>query len=228
MYRLDAIPGHRRIAGSLLRASVGALASITFVPTVFALPLFPTAASVQLNGDAQFNGQDLVLTGGASELSSAWYQTPLSLTEAFRVSFSYRADVPFVSSGAGDGFGLVLQAAPTGLATLGQPGAPGNGYGGIANSLGLIVDIYDETLRLMQNGGNHALPNRTDWNTRDANGVWEHGVPGYPLPVGVDPDLTPPVCGIDPLHPLNNYCTVGGIVITDPGAVARHWKVGCC
>jgi hypothetical protein len=198
----------------------------TSIADAAAQTVVPGPASIQLNGDAQL-GQSLVLTNGPSQLSSAWYETPLSLASPFRVTFSYRAEPASPFFPVGGGFGLVLQAAPSGPGTLGQAGDPGFGYGGISNSLGLVVDLQGKTLRLLENGGNTALINRTDWNTRDANGVWEHGVPGYPLPAGVDPDVSPPICQVNVTASAVS-CTVGGIDM-DMGASIRlydHYYVG--
>jgi hypothetical protein len=88
-----------------------------------------------LNGKATYNGTRLRLTdGGASEASSAFASTPVNV-QSFATDFSFQLTNPNA-----DGITFTVQgSAPTALGVSGE----GLGYGGMAGSVAVKFDIYN-------------------------------------------------------------------------------------
>jgi hypothetical protein len=204
------------------RALVLILVLLIAAPVARGAVLTPGGASLQFHGSAHAGAGGLVLTDDDAQVGSVWYQTPVSLAEPFRVTFSYRTEsLGFPALGHGDGFAFVVQSPTGSLVPLGTASSgAGHGYGGIPNSFGLVVDTYQANELGLYRNGSTAFGGTTDWNTLDAIGNWKHGVPGFPLPAGIDPNATPPVCTTLP----QPSCTVGAAVFDlfgDPGSFAR-------
>ena len=88
-----------------------------------------------LNGSTTLNGTRLRLTdGGGYEASSAFYTTPVNV-QSFTTNFSFQ-----MTSAAADGMTFVIQ---NGAATALGQGGGSLGYGGIANSVAVKFDIYN-------------------------------------------------------------------------------------
>lgn len=96
-----------------------------------------STGSLTLNGGATLNNTRLQLTDGATwETKSAFYSMQLDV-QAFTSDFSFQLTNP-----TADGFAFVIQNnAPT---TIGS-GTGGLGYGGIAQSVALKFDLYNNS-----------------------------------------------------------------------------------
>ena len=104
-----------------------------------------TATGLQSNGRTKLNGTRLELTdGGASEASSAWFTTPVSV-QSFTTDFSFQLTNPNA-----DGMTFAIQNA--GLTALGPSGG-GLGYGaglpggtpGIPTSIAVKFDLFQNS-----------------------------------------------------------------------------------
>ncbi len=95
-----------------------------------------TQGVVILNGSGGLDDTRLQLTnGGANEASSAWYFQPVNI-QSFTTDFSFQLSNP-----GDDGITFAIQS--NGSTALGSPGA-GLGYQGIANSLAIKFDFYND------------------------------------------------------------------------------------
>jgi hypothetical protein len=109
-------------------------------------------SALALNGTAAptaptvLTGPVLQLANNVSQTSSAWLGTAIPVSSAFTTTFRFQI-TPAASSGPnsiGDGFAFVIQAAPTGAATLGATGyGMYIGYDGIPNSIAIEFDTYE-------------------------------------------------------------------------------------
>ena len=123
-----------------------------------------TPTGLSLNGDAALNSKKLRLTdGGQSEISSAWFSTPVNV-QTFDAQFSFQP-----TQAAGDGVTFTIQSA--GATAIG-PGGAGLGYGatspggrlGIPNSIAIKFDLYDnfgegvDSVGLYTNGVSPTVP----------------------------------------------------------------------
>ncbi len=102
-----------------------------------------SAGNLTLNGTALYSGTRLRLTdGGSQEKASVWYSTPLCV-QAFTQDFSFQLNNP-------DADGITFTIQNIGARALGYGGA-GLGYGatssggdpGIANSVAVKFDLYN-------------------------------------------------------------------------------------
>ncbi|MFN5532196.1 MAG: lectin-like domain-containing protein, partial [Planctomycetaceae bacterium] len=78
----------------------------------------------------------LTQSGQVNAANAAWANTAVAIDQPFAVSYTYTGP----ANGA-DGVAFVLQNDPRGTAAVGSSGG-GVGYAGIANSLGVVLDIY--------------------------------------------------------------------------------------
>jgi hypothetical protein len=78
----------------------------------------------------------LTESGQGNTANAAWYNTAVDIDQPFAVSYTYTGQ----ANGA-DGVAFVLQNDSRGTAVVGSIGG-GVGYAGIANSLGVVLDIY--------------------------------------------------------------------------------------
>lgn len=121
------------------------------------------ASGWQLNGTAALSESALQLTtSGTDQAGSAWYATPVTVTNAFTATFTFRFTSQGCGSGPADGIAFVIQNSPTtagdpptgGIYALGGQGgclgygsgsgsACPNGVGGIPNSVAVQFDTYD-------------------------------------------------------------------------------------
>jgi hypothetical protein len=123
-----------------------------------------TPTGLAMNGDASITNKSIRLTdGGPSEMSSAWYSTPVNV-QSFDAQFSF---LPTLASG--DGMTFTLQNS--GLTALG-PGGAGLAYGastpggpaGIPTSIAIKFDLYDNfgegvnSVGLYTNGASPTVP----------------------------------------------------------------------
>ncbi|MFN5528965.1 MAG: lectin-like domain-containing protein, partial [Planctomycetaceae bacterium] len=79
----------------------------------------------------------LTQSGVESTANAWWYDAPLPVNQPFAVSFTYTGQ----ANGA-DGVALVFQNSASGTSSVGATGG-GVGYAGIADSLALVLDIYN-------------------------------------------------------------------------------------
>jgi hypothetical protein len=143
------------IVGRLLKVVVLASVVMCFcaIPSragvVFSFSDFSSTAGLTLQGNpvpttpTTVDGTVLRLTTNTDNQSGAAFSTtavPLSVDDTFSTTFEFRFTNP--SGYPADGITFVLAASPTGLGASGQ----GMGYQGVANSLAIEFDTY-------QNGG---------------------------------------------------------------------------
>ncbi len=130
---------------------------------------FANHSLITANGNTSFPASPPVLRltdGGASEGSSAFYNTPVS-TGQFTTTFTLKDQA--VNGGGADSLSFVLQNDPRGLAALGDGGGAG-GYGGgnkIVNSIAIKFDLWTNgthvpTTGLFTGGQSPASPNGQD------------------------------------------------------------------
>jgi hypothetical protein len=94
-----------------------------------------TASALSLNYGASVNGGMLQLTdGGADEERSAWFTTKVPV-QAFTTNFTFQQ-----TNASADGMAFVIQS--NNIWSLGDPGG-GLGYQGIANSVAVKFDLYN-------------------------------------------------------------------------------------
>jgi len=95
-----------------------------------------TAAGIKLNGNAALNGTRLRLTTTTptNQKGTAFFTTAVNV-QSFTTDFSFQLTTPNA-----DGMAFVLQN--TGITALGTGGGY-LGYGGIANSLAVKFDLYN-------------------------------------------------------------------------------------
>lgn len=102
-----------------------------------------TASNLTLNHSASINGTRLRLTdGGVGEFASAWYDNPVNV-QGFTQEFSFQLTNPVA-----DGITFAIQnvstqAAGPGGAGLGYGAPAPNGNGGIANSVAVKFDLFN-------------------------------------------------------------------------------------
>jgi hypothetical protein len=134
--------------GSVAPAPGGVAASAQLGPNDFAIEDFSSAAGLQLAGSAHVVGSSLRLTDDVQATGGAvWALAKPRLAGGFETSFAFRVD----RDGA-DGLAFVIQDnAPDAL------GASGGslGYGGLARSLAVEVDLWDNGDFPDVHGGNH-------------------------------------------------------------------------
>ncbi len=118
-----------------------------------------TGGSMFLLGSAKLNGNALELTdGGSGEAAAAWYQVEASF-QSFVTDFNFLID-PASASSTG-GFTFTIQGnnprsiGPSGHGLGYGPDAPG-GTPGIANSMAVKFDLYDNATGLYTNGASPA------------------------------------------------------------------------
>lgn len=104
-------------------------------------PTFSSTAGLTLAGNATTSGAVLQLTSAGGGESGAAYSTtavPLGTSDTFSTTFQFQITNPGGIDPA-DGITFVLAASPTGL------GAAGGdlGYGGVANSVAIELDTYN-------------------------------------------------------------------------------------
>jgi parallel beta-helix repeat protein len=94
-----------------------------------------TGGGLQINGSAARTNSTLLLTdGGTNEAGSAFYEKPVNITQ-FTTSFDFQ-----LTNASADGFTFTLQGNnPTALGWFGG----GLGYAGIANSVAVKFDLYN-------------------------------------------------------------------------------------
>ena len=128
-----------------------ALVAILALAPVFARaqqPEFPNGfagmAGLALNGSARIHGPVLQLTRGEGhEAGSAFWSFPIDITH-FTARFEFQL-IPGTLNplgGTADGFTFTIQGSPQGLIALGGGGG-GLGYTGIANSVAVKFDLYN-------------------------------------------------------------------------------------
>lgn len=106
-----------------------------FAPTQD-FPNFANAgSSLTLNGSAQINGNDLELTDGNGSEAGSAFTSNLVNVDSFFTQFQFQ-----LTNANADGFAFVIQGnGPTALGALGG----GLGYQGIANSIAVKFDLYN-------------------------------------------------------------------------------------
>ena len=101
----------------------------------------PATGQLRYNGVASVIEGALRLTpNGGSSAGSCWYGTPVSFKDGFETSFTFMISEPW-NNGA-DGFAFVLQNDPRATTALGGVGFE-LGYSGIARSLAVVFDTWD-------------------------------------------------------------------------------------
>src|SRR5262249_42873887 len=96
---------------------------------------FGSTAGLTLNGSTKVSGTRLRLTdGGKSEAGSAFTSSRVGIAQ-FATSFDFQ-----ITNANADGFAFVIQGV--GANALGGKGS-GLGYGGIANSVAVKFDLYN-------------------------------------------------------------------------------------
>lgn len=115
-----------------------------------------TLSTLSLNGTNYGNstpappvwtGSALQLANTTKETTSAWLGAAIPVSSAFTTSFQFQIAPPSTGPNSiGDGFAFVIQNAQNGNATLGTT-AYGMyiGYAGIANSIAVEFDTYDNS-----------------------------------------------------------------------------------
>ncbi|HVT83413.1 MAG TPA: fibronectin type III domain-containing protein, partial [Phycisphaerae bacterium] len=106
---------------------------------------FPTSTGLTINGDAQVTGGKLLLTNNFGSLKSNVYATQQQDITGFTTTFDYKVDGTWP---LGDGFTFVIQRAGVNASGVGGGGLGygtdhTGGTGGIANSLAIKFDLYD-------------------------------------------------------------------------------------
>ncbi len=106
----------------------------------FDFPNFASVAALARVGTAAQVGNNLrLVNGGAAQTGSAWFATPVKVTEGFDTQFD------FVLSPSPEGLAFVVQGSPAGAAAIGG-GLWGMGYGfgvsssPIPNSIAIEID----------------------------------------------------------------------------------------
>jgi len=106
------------------------------IPAVNFASGFTTSSNLSLVG-ASITGGALQLTdGGAAEARTAWFPTPLNI-QSFTTSFTFQ-----LTSASADGFTFCLQNSSSGAWAMGGNGYD-LGYGGIASSVAVKFDLYN-------------------------------------------------------------------------------------
>ena len=115
---------------------------------------FTGADEIEVYGDASVVGGELELTPGANaQVGAVWHRAKPRVADGFSTEFTFRITelIPYTGDASADGFAFVLHNNAAGLQAQGTLGA-GVGYGGLANSVAIEFDTY-------QNGydpdGNH-------------------------------------------------------------------------
>jgi LysM repeat protein len=147
------------VASGLINSSVASAAytlNIGQTDINFPVGFAGTAGIMILNGSTDLDDTRLQLTnGGLGEAGSAWYYQQVNV-QAFTSSFSFQLSNP-----AGDGITFAIQG--NNVYALGNPGS-GLGYQGIANSVGIKFDLYDnagegpDSTGLYINGASPTVP----------------------------------------------------------------------
>jgi hypothetical protein len=139
--------------------SVSAVAASTVTTAGISYSGGFTSAGMALNGSAAISGTGLRLTnGGGEEMGSAWSSVPLNVA-TFTTHFTFRLTSPNA-----DGFTFAMQN--TGTTALGAR-AGGLGYAGIAKSMAVKFDLYNNSgegnnsTGLYLNGAQPILPATT-------------------------------------------------------------------
>ena len=119
--------------------------NITYAGTL-TVSVAPLTSFSLLGATSILNNTSLQLTQDVgSETSAAWYPAELPVASGFTTSFQFQITGPPGQTLA-DGFAFVIQANPSGTSVLGTTGAGGYlGYFGIANSLAVEFDTYQNT-----------------------------------------------------------------------------------
>jgi outer membrane protein OmpA-like peptidoglycan-associated protein len=104
---------------------------------------FTSNNDVQLNGNAQkLDGRIRLVSAGESQVGSAWFITKQRVVDGFEATFSFQITNPGSNEGftpGADGLAFVLQNS-----SIYEGGAGGGiGYAGIANSMAVEFDTYD-------------------------------------------------------------------------------------
>jgi Legume lectin domain/Chitobiase/beta-hexosaminidase C-terminal domain len=122
----------------------------------FANGFSTSASSMTFNGKTQLNDTRLQLTDGLpNEASSAWFDTPVNI-QSFTNNFTFQLSNP-----QADGMTFTIQNM--GLTALGAPGG-GLGYAGIANSVAIKFDLFNndgegsDSTGLYTNGASPSVP----------------------------------------------------------------------
>jgi LysM repeat protein len=147
------------VASGLINSSVASAAYTVNIGQTginFPVGFAGTAGIMILNGSTDLDDTRLQLTnGGLGEAGSAWYYQQVNV-QAFTTSFSFQLSNP-----AGDGITFAIQG--NNVYSLGNSGS-GLGYQGIANSVGIKFDLYDnagegpDSTGLYINGASPTVP----------------------------------------------------------------------
>jgi hypothetical protein len=133
----------------------------------------------QLNGNAELNGTDLIVTPSATQQrSSVMYNPKFSAASDFHIELQIK--ISHNSSGGADGMAFVMHNDPAGPSALGMPGG-GIGYQGITNS---VIVEFDTWQNDWDPNANHiAITQAGDPDHQDATNM---GLPVVTDPNGID------------------------------------------
>ncbi len=132
--------------------------------STFQYPDFSSAAGVRLLGTATQSADILRLTDAdprGHEVAAAWYDTQLMIANGFDAVFGFRISHPggapdFSGHHGGDGFAFVVQGVGTNAIGIGEGGI---GYYGIARSLAVEFDTWQNAHWYFDPNGNHISVN---------------------------------------------------------------------
>ncbi len=117
------------------------------------------AAAWQVNGDASFSTNYLTVAAHQNKLGSAFTVATYDVRDSFEITFDYEA---VASSWLGHGNGITLVITDGAANSIGEHGGAGSvgtddwgqGYKNLpGNSVGVIIDVYDDRFGLFRNGG---------------------------------------------------------------------------
>jgi hypothetical protein len=139
-------------------AAVISIASMSPAATVLNFSDFSSVAGLQLNGNAAKVGNVLRVTPSLpGQSGSVFSVTPVALTSqvSFSTYFSFRISNPGgIGDGDGQGADGLVFVVQTNANNVGGAGG-GIGYQGLANSVGVEFDTYDNGPSIGDPNGNH-------------------------------------------------------------------------
>jgi hypothetical protein len=182
------------------------------------VPSYPTgfdSAGLTLNGSSAFSGTSLQLTnGGAKEISSAYYKTPLDI-ESFSSTFDF-----MITDATADGFTFVMQNGTTGAMGTGSGGL---GYATMPNSVAIKFDFYNNAGEGPESTGvyvNGAMPTVPSLSLQGGAGL--NIVSGHVIQVAISYNGTTLTWKLTDLDALQNPSMSESQVINIPHTIGSN------